>query len=824
MSAVRFSIIIPAYNAAKTIDAAVDSVEAQRFGSWELVIVDDGSTDDTQVVAEERAKTDPRIRIIRQANCGSGAARNAAAKVAVGDYLVFLDADDELDPEYLAAQHEFITSHPGAAIYSVHATVFGEGVEAAPWHPIADRAQPYSLGLDDLLTTNPIYVSACVSAEAFHAVGGFAADRYAEDFDLWVRLLAAGETHWANPRILAHYRVSPGSKSAMRSLELCSVAATLREASHSGNLEDGTRRRLADAAVRAGALARRYGLEERASSGDTTALREIDGTMRSAYGGRFGFLGARVLGAIVPRVYMSVVAGRRKRRRDSGTGGHTRSQFGVNVRANALLLALQTGMGLWFAPYLINNLGVAVYGLLPLANSVASYMSVLEFSVRGSLSRELSRAFATGGSGERNVVFNTAFWASVALAFALSPLALAVSMSAPQLFSVPEGYDGAARILFGVILLMYLVGMVRSILTTVPFTRNRFDLQNVTPMSEIVVRVVVVVAMFSLSQPRIEWVALSLVVSGALATVVALRLNRRIATDLRLDIRAFDISLLKRMWETSSWMMVNQVGTLLFLSIDVVVVNVMLGAEASGRYGSLLIWSVFLRSLAGAVSSAVTPVALRKHALGEHEGLARVMGESIGLLGIAIALPVGALCGFAAPVLTVWLGPDFAALDVLLIAQVFHLSLNLAVLPLFSVQLAAGRVRIPGIVTLIGGLANVALAISLASLGRNGLGVALAGALILTLKNALFTTAYTAHIQGTSWRPYVLALLRGVLVAVAVFVASRASLELNVPQGWIGLGAQGIVVVGVCAAVVYSLVLTRGQRHVVHSLIGVKSS
>lgn len=824
MNAVRFSIIMPAYNAEATIESAIDSVMAQSLAAWELVLVDDGSSDRTLAIANERARHDPRILVISQSNAGSGSARNAAAERASGEYLVFLDADDVLDSRYLAAQDEFIDLHPGAAIYSVHATVFGEGVEPTPWHPIAGRESPYSLDMDDLLTTNPIYVSACVAATAFHAVGGFRVDRYAEDYDLWVRLLAAGHKHWANPHVLARYRISPGSKSATRSRELQSVAMSLRDVGLTLAPQDGLRERVAMAASRAEAVARRYGLEERARTGDSAALREIDYDMRSAYGSRMGFLGARILGAILPGLYLSVVAGRRRPRGHTRAVAHARSQFGVNVRANAVLLALQTGMGLWFAPYLIKNLGVAVYGLLPLANSVASYMSVLEFSVRGSLSRELSRAFATGGSHARRVVFNTALWASVALAAVLSPVALAVAMSAPALFSVPAGYEDAARILFGAILLMYLVGMVRSILTTVPFTRNRFDLLNVTPMSEIIVRVVVVVAMFALAKPRIEWVAVSLVVSGAIATIVALRLNRIVAPGLNMDVRAFDLSVLRRMWGTSSWMMVNQVGTLLFLSIDVVVVNVMLGADASGRYGSLLIWSVFLRSLAGAVSSAVTPVALRKHALGDHAGLARVMSESIGLLGMAIALPVGALTGFAAPVLTIWLGPEFAGLSVLLIAQVFHLSLNLAVLPLFSVQLAAGRVQIPGIVTLCGGLVNVMLAVSLVTFGRNGLGVALAGALVLTLKNALFTTVYTAHIQGVSWKPYVVALSKGALVALAVFAVSRASLELSVPQGWIGLGTQGVLVVGLCAALVYSLMLTRAQRQVVLSLAGVNRS
>jgi membrane protein EpsK len=817
MSAPRFSIIVPAFNAEATLGESIDSVLNQSLDDWELIVVDDGSLDSTLSVAHQFAVSDQRIHVLSQENSGAGEARNSAAKNAAGEYLVLLDADDLLDSNYLASQSAFITEHPGAAIYSVHAMTFDEAGEHGPWHRVAERAEPYSVGLEDLLETNPIYVSACVSSEAFHSIGGFNGKRYAEDYDLWVRLIASGYRHWTNPRTLARYRLSSVSKSADRERELHSVSETLQGVVESTDLPHKDLVQLSAAAHRAAALARRHGLEARARSGELSSLRDITPDMRSAYGGRMKFLMARTLGAVAPSWYLRHVA---QRRASTALSGHVRSQFGVNVRANALLLGLQTAVGLWFAPYLIRHLGMAVYGLLPLANSVASYMSVLEISVRGSLSRELSRAFAVGGSRDGNVVLNTALWASVGLGLILAPFAAAVSLSAPNLFNVPAGYETSSRVLFGLILLMYLVGMVRSILTTVPFTRNRLDLQNVTPMSEIVVRVVVVVSLFFFAGPRIEWVALSLVVSGLVATVVAFLLNRSIAPDLRVDRRDFDKSLLRQMWSTSSWMMVNQVGTLLFLSIDVVVVNLVLGPNASGRYGSLLLWSVFLRSLAGAVSSAVTPVALRKHALGEHESLARVTVESVGLLGMAIALPVGALCGFASPLLAVWLGPEFSGLSTLLIFQVFHLSLNLAVLPMFAVQLAAGKVRIPGIVTLAGGVANVALAFFMVNLGNNGLGVALAGALVLTAKNALFTTAYTARIQGVPWHPYMAALLKSTLVALVVFIASRVSLQAAEPQGWISLGIQGVVVVGTCAIAAYGFMLSKSQRQVVRSLVG----
>lgn len=95
-----FSIIIPTYNRAHTLHRPIDSVLAQTYTDWELIIVDDGSTDDTQSVVE--AYRDPRIRYVRQENKERSAARNHGMHKAIGEWICFQDSDDEYLPMHLA--------------------------------------------------------------------------------------------------------------------------------------------------------------------------------------------------------------------------------------------------------------------------------------------------------------------------------------------------------------------------------------------------------------------------------------------------------------------------------------------------------------------------------------------------------------------------------------------------------------------------------------------------------------------------------------------------------------------------------------------------
>lgn len=107
----RFSFIVPFYNCTRYLQRAIDSVLAQKGDDWELLLVDDGSTDAPQALLRPLAG-DPRIRLFSQENAGPGAARNLGAAQARGDYLWFLDCDDELTEDALERARDYLEQHP----------------------------------------------------------------------------------------------------------------------------------------------------------------------------------------------------------------------------------------------------------------------------------------------------------------------------------------------------------------------------------------------------------------------------------------------------------------------------------------------------------------------------------------------------------------------------------------------------------------------------------------------------------------------------------------------------------------------------------------
>lgn len=180
MTPIRIAAVIPAFNAAASIRGAIASAQGQSHPPDEIIVVDDGSADDTAAVA-----TAAGARVIRQANAGPAAARNAGIASTSAEWIALLDADDSWRPERLARQLPLLGEDRVAVVYSGH--------HVAGKHP---PIPPASLDFDDLWERNAIPTSTVLLRRAaWETIGGFDPAREligVEDYNLWLRLAHAG--------------------------------------------------------------------------------------------------------------------------------------------------------------------------------------------------------------------------------------------------------------------------------------------------------------------------------------------------------------------------------------------------------------------------------------------------------------------------------------------------------------------------------------------------------------------------------------------------------------------------------------------------------
>lgn len=210
----KISVVIPLYNKEKQIAHTLQSVFKQTFQDFEVVVVDDGSTDSS--VAEVEKFSDSRIRLIHQKNAGVAAARNRGIEEAKGDLIAFLDADDEWKPEYLATQYHLSQKYPDCNVFACNYEF--RNIEGKVT-PTIIRKLPFT-GEDGILS-NYFEVASCshpplwtssivVKKQAIQAIGGFPVGiRSGEDLLTWARLAVKGEIAYSK-EVEAIYNLGEG--------------------------------------------------------------------------------------------------------------------------------------------------------------------------------------------------------------------------------------------------------------------------------------------------------------------------------------------------------------------------------------------------------------------------------------------------------------------------------------------------------------------------------------------------------------------------------------------------------------------------------------
>lgn len=200
----KVSVVVPCFKQAQYLPEALNSILEQSYTNWECIIVDDGSPDETAIVASKFCKSDPRFKYLKKENGGLSSARNAGIKTASGSLLLPLDADDKIHPDYIKLAVDAFIKNPDLDVVYCKAYFFGE--KTGEW-----LLEPYSY--EKLLHNNMIFCSAVFKKQKFANTSGYNENlkNGFEDWDLWIRMLKPVSQIVQLTETLFYYRIKKES-------------------------------------------------------------------------------------------------------------------------------------------------------------------------------------------------------------------------------------------------------------------------------------------------------------------------------------------------------------------------------------------------------------------------------------------------------------------------------------------------------------------------------------------------------------------------------------------------------------------------------------
>lgn len=471
----------------------------------------------------------------------------------------------------------------------------------------------------------------------------------------------------------------------------------------------------------------------------------------------------------------------------------------INMIANLLAFGVQFGINILLTPYIIDNLGSEAYAFVPLSNNIASYASIITVALSSMSSRFISVEYNRGDVEKAGEYFNSVLIANLIMAAFLTIPSIFIVVFSEHILSIPAGLGQDVKMTLGFALAGMLVSVLFSVYSNAYFVKNRLDMKARNNIGGNIVRVIILVLCFCFWKPHIYYLTGTMFLITLGCCLVNVSDSRRLMPEIRFNIRKFRKKAVVILLSCGIWNSVNQLSSVLLSALDLLLANVLIGAEASGVYAVAKTVPNFILSLLGVMVSVFVPGFTVLYAQEKKDELLHSIKLSVKVLGATITLPMAFLMVFGREFFRVWVpSQDVALLHGLSVLTVIPTIVSGGINTLFNVFTVTNRLKIPSIVLLVSGVMNTAITVLLMKCTDIGVwAIPLVSCGILLVKNLTFTPIYAAHCLGEKWYTFYKAIFKSVLCALLMVCVCLVYKRMVSVEGWWGL----IMAAGICAFV-----------------------
>ena len=394
-----------------------------------------------------------------------------------------------------------------------------------------------------------------------------------------------------------------------------------------------------------------------------------------------------------------------------------KKQITINLYTNIIALLSNILVGIYYTPYLVNSLGLAAYGVLPLALIINQYIGVATQTLTHAYTRFYSVALQKGDYIEASKDISTSLVVVLLISLILVPIGIGIVFNVELLFQIPSSLLDSSRLLFGYTLISFVVSLISSLLNVTLYATNRLDLMNVLKIVRALFKLLFVILAFEIFTKDISYVGLANLLTESIIMVASIFLFFRFKpSEVKISIGMFDRVVLFSILGMSIWVLVQLCGDTLLYRTDNLIVNHYWGTEASGALGAISEIGGYVSVVVSVIGSLFGPLILASFAKGEHDKVKSLFLEQSTIVGCLSAILAGTISGCSNTILDTWLGNGMGQ-------YAWWLVMKMVVLPYYAaggilafVYRAWNKMRYPAIATIILGVMDIIILVGICEL------------------------------------------------------------------------------------------------------------
>lgn len=433
-----------------------------------------------------------------------------------------------------------------------------------------------------------------------------------------------------------------------------------------------------------------------------------------------------------------------------------------NVVFNFLPFVLTALVGLFMVPFFIGKLGIVAYSVVPLALSMTGYVTLVSDAISNSIGRYLAIAVQRGDHEDAERVYNTAFFGLLRIMAVAIPIVIVISVFSTAIFNITWSDPLGVQVLFLTILGSVIVISWSSLFLMVLFASNRLDLVGMVKSANIAFQFGLIVIFLTIQTPDVVYIGISYLLASFLFMFLGWIFMKGVQPDLRVRRSSYDGRYFREMCGLGGWTLINNLGNLLFIQMSLIMVNLLYGSNWGGNFGIVVSIVTMIISSTIIFSEVFAPPIYHYYSAGDKERMNLVSRFSVKATGLVLGFPLAFLFIFTPDLLSAWVGSQFAFLTPVIMVMVGLMVGTQSIVPAFTLTMAYKSMRFPAMMSLLFGLLNMALILVFYLTTDMGImGVAIAWAVSMFLKNCLVMPWYIAKVTEVENRTYFLSLANG---------------------------------------------------------------
>lgn len=504
-----------------------------------------------------------------------------------------------------------------------------------------------------------------------------------------------------------------------------------------------------------------------------------------------------------------------------------KNQTRKNLLFNILGLLANILVGIFYTPFLVRQLGIVAYGVLPLVLVINQYISVLTGSLTSSLTRFYSIAIQQERLNDASKCINTALGVVfIIFLILLLPLCFIVS-DIDNIFTIPIDLIEQAQFLFIFTITSFFLSLISSVFNITLYAKNRLDSLNIIKIIRVSLKFGFIVLLFSCLGSNLIYIGYANLLTEIVVLIFSIYAFRKISrNDVKVNLKYFDKATLFSMLTMTIWVMIIQLGDTGLYRIDSVVINIFWSTKESGILGAFTELGSYVMTSLGVISSIFGPLILIAYSKNKHKEVERMAIDQSLIVGVIAAVISGLIIGFSIQIARIWLGEGFESFSPWLVLKIILIPFYTASGVFSFIYRAWNRVKVPAILTLLLGGVNLAIAIIIAKTGNQSYNSILlilgTGSLLGIIQSYIMTGWYITKIYPSMKS----ALPKNFILTLFVLIfASSFSYAVNIIfpfNGIIRFLIVGSITFLICFGIVFNFVFNNEQKAYLYSFIKIR--